>query len=206
MPPEASNPESLPKKRFYWWIDGVGAWLVCLNSRISIGQATPEGGPIDVPLFADVSRIHASLTRDEESYLLETNRDVTIQGRPATRSVLRHGDRLMIGSCPMKFELPVPGCLSARLTPEGGRRLPMAVDGVLLMADLLVLGRGEKVHVPLPDLEQPLYLFRQKDRLGIRWPGEFRVDGERCRDRATLPAAGCVSSESFTFAIEPVGK
>lgn len=193
---------TLPK-RFFLWIDGVGAWLVCMSPRIAIGQASPEAGPVDVPLYADVSRIHATLTRDEESYILETNRDVLVNGQTAARAVLQTGDRLSISSCPMHFELPVPGCLTGRLT-LGGRRLPMAVDGVLLMADMLVLGPGEKVHVRMPDLAQPLYLFRQKDRLGVRWAGEFSVEGTKHKDRAMLPTQGTVSSEAFTFAIEPI--
>jgi hypothetical protein len=193
-------------KRLYLWIDGVGAWLVCLNSRVTIGQSTPEGGPIDVPLFADVSRIHASLTRDDESYVLETTRDVLINDKPVSKAVLHSGDRLTIATCPMLFEQPVPGCLSAKLTPEGGRRLPMAVDGVLLMADLLVFGPGEKVHVRMPELTEPLHLFRQKDRLGVRWAGEFSVEGQKCKDRALLPAQGSVSADAFTFAIEPAPK
>ena len=193
---------ALPK-RFFLWIDGVGAWLVCLGSRIAIGQASPEGGPVDVPLYADVSRIHATLTRDEESYILETNRDVLVNGNTVSRAVLQNGDRLSISACPMQFEQPVPGCLTGRLT-LGGRRLPMAVDGVLLMADMLVLGPGEKVHVCMPDLAQPLYLFRQKDRLGVRWQGDFSVEGIKYKDRAMLPAQGTVSSEAFTFAIEPI--
>ncbi len=198
--------DSAPAKRYILWIDGVGAWLVCLASRISIGQATPEGGPIDVPLLADVSRIHASLSRDEESYLLETTRDVLVNGQPAAKAVLRSGDRLSFSTCAMTFTEPVPGCRSALLTLEGARRLPMAVDGVLLMADMLVLGPGEKVHVQMPDLAEPLYLFRQKDRLGVRWAGEFTVEGEKVKDRAMLPAQGCVSSESFAFALEALGR
>lgn len=201
----AAAEQPLPK-RFLLWIDGIGAWLVCLSSRITIGQATPEGGPIDVPLMADVSRIHASLTRDEESYLLETSREVIVNGRAASNAVLQSGDQLSISSCVMLFEQPVPGCLSARLTMGGSRRLPMAVDGVLLMADMLILGPGEKVHVPMPDLKQPIHLFRQKDRLGVRWTGEFTVEGEKHEDRALLPAQGSVIAEAFTFAIEPVTK
>lgn len=193
---------ALPK-RFFLWIDGIGAWLVCMSPRVAIGQASPEVGPVDVPLYADVSRIHATLTRDEESYILETSRDVLVNGHSVTRAVLQNGDRLSISACPMQFEQPVPGCLTGRLT-LGGRRLPMAVDGVLLMADMLVLGSGDKVHVQIPDLPQPLYLFRQKDRLGVRWQGDFNVEGVKYKDRALLPAQGTVSSEAFTFAIEPI--
>ncbi len=196
------EPPTLPKG-FFLWIDGVGAWLVCMSPRIAIGQASTEGGPVDVPLYADVSRIHATLVRDEESYILETSRDVLVNGHSVSRAVLQSGDRLSFSTCPMHFELPVPGCLTGRLI-LGGRRLPMAVDGVLLMADMLVLGPGEKVHVPMPELSQPLYLFRQKDRLGVRWQGEFSVEGTKHKDRALLPAQGTVSSEAFTFAIEPI--
>ena len=194
-------------KRFFLWIDGVGGYLVCTNARIAVGQAAPEGGPVDVPLYADVSRIHASLQRDDESYVLESTREVQVNNQPAPRAVLHTGDRITLGSsCQMTFELPVPGCLSARLILSGGRRLPFAVDGVLLMADMLMLGAGEKVHVRIPELEKPVMLFRQKDRLGIRWPGEFAVQGRKCRDRELLPNAGTVSAEFFTFAIEPLGR
>ena len=198
-----SEAPSVPK-RFFLWIDGVGAYLVCLGNRISIGQATGEG-PVDVPLFADVSRIHASLTRDAECYLLEASKAVSLNNSPAEKAVLQHGDRLTLGnSCQMMFELPVPGGLSAKLQLFGGRRLPMAVDGVLLMADMLVLGAGDKTHVRIPELEKPVYIVRQKDHLQVKWDGEFKIEGEKYEGRAQLPRAGTVIADPFTFAIEPV--
>ncbi len=201
--PIASEPLPLPK-RFFLWIDGVGAYLVCLGSRISIGQATGEG-PVDVPLFADVSRIHAALTRDAECYLLEASKAVSLNGSVAEKAVLQNGDRITLGnSCQMTFELPVPGGLSARLLLSGGRRLPMAVDGVLLMADMLVLGSGDKAHIQMPELEKPIYLVRQKDQLLVKWEGEFRIEGEKHEGRAMLPRAGTVIADPFTFAVEPV--
>ena len=42
------------------------------------------------------------------------------------------------------------------------------MDGVLLMADTIVLGPGQNVHVELPELKQPVILFRQKNGMGIR--------------------------------------
>ena len=200
-------PPDLPlpaPKRFFLWIDGVGAFLVCLGNRISIGQATGEG-PVDVPIFADVSRIHAALTRDAECYLLEASKAVSLNNSPADKAVLQNGDRIGLGNrCQMTFELPVPGGLSARLLLSGGRRLPMAVDAVLLMADMLVLGRGDKVHVQIPELEKPVYLIRQKDQLMIQWDGEFRIEGTKHEGRAVLPRAGTVIADPFTFAVEPV--
>jgi FHA domain len=201
--PPPADPPPIPK-RFFLWIDGVGAYLVCMGNRISIGQATSDG-PVDVPLFADVSRIHAALTRDNECYLLEASKAVTLNGSASEKAVLQNGDRITLGnSCQMTFELPVPGGMSARLQLSGGRRLPMAVDAVLLMADMLILGNSEKSHVRIPDLEKPVYLVRQKDQLLIKWEGEFRIEGQKYEDRAPLPRAGTVIADPFTFAVEPV--
>ena len=156
-------------------------------------------------LFADVSCIHAALTRDNECYLLEASKAVTLNGSASEKAVLQNGDRITLGnSCQMTFELPVPGGMSARLQLSGGRRLPMAVDGVLLMADMLVLGNSDKSHVRIPDLEKPVYLVRQKDQLLIKWEGEFRIEGQKYQDRAPLPRAGTVIADPFTFAVEPV--
>ncbi|HEX3148313.1 MAG TPA: FHA domain-containing protein [Gemmataceae bacterium] len=200
-PPDLPIP---PPKRFFLWIDGVGAYLVCLANRVSIGQATGEG-PVDVPLFADVSRIHAALTRDAECYLLEASKAVSLNNSPAEKAVLQSGDRITLGSsCQMTFDLPVPGGLSARLQLSGGRRLPMAVDGVLLMADMLVLGGGSKTHVQIPELEKPVYIIRQKDQLLVKWDGEFRIEGNKHNGRAILPREGTVIADPFTFAVEPV--
>ncbi len=193
-------------KRNILWIDGVGAWLVCLPSSVTFGQAGDAAGPVDVPLLADVSRIHATLTREEEGYLLESTRDTAVNGQTITRTILRPGDEIRLGSCRLRFTLPVPGCLTATLTMENGRRLPYAVDGIVLMADMVVMGDGSAVHVPLPAVAPPVYLVRQKDRLGLRWQGPFTIDGVEQRDRAALPDQARVSGPDFSFALEPLRK
>jgi hypothetical protein len=80
----------------------------------------------------------------------------------------------------------------------------MAVDSVLLMADMLVIGSGEKVHIRIPELEKPVYIVRQKDQLHVKWDGDFRIEGEKHNGRAPLPRAGTVIADPFTFAVEPV--
>ena len=45
--------------RFMLWIDGVGGYLVCLGGRLTFGQAILDAH-VDVPLVADVSRLHAT--------------------------------------------------------------------------------------------------------------------------------------------------
>jgi len=206
-------------ERFLLWIDGVGGFLVCLGNRVTLGQATPDAY-VDIPLYADVSRMHATVARDAEGYVLEANRSLMVNGKPAERALLRSGDRIMLGgSCQLLFRQPVPVSTTARLDLASGHRLPLTVDGVVLMADTLVMNSGPQAHVTIPDLEKPIVLYRHKDQLGIRYAGSFAIDGGACRDRGILPelrpgsgaspqggsrSTMSVTGEDFAFAIEPV--
>ena len=200
-PPRGGEPQ-----RFFLWIDGVGGYLVCLSANVTFGQASPDAH-VDVPLVADVSRLHATLTRDGEGgYLLEAARPVLVNGQAATRSVLKSGDRFTLGaSCQLKFHRPVPVSTSARLDVVSGHRVVYGVDAVLLMGDTLVLGPGPQSHVEMPELKKPVVLFRGKDGIAIRHGGSFAVGGQRVKDRASLGGGDTVSGDEFTFAVELIG-
>lgn len=204
-PPAEAKPPELPQ-RYLLWIDGVGGYLICLGNRVTLGQATPEM-PVDVPLFADVSRLHATLTRDAEGYLLEAVRTVRVNGEPVEKALLQSGDRVTLGtSCQLQFMQPVPVSATARLDLVSGHRLPLAVDAVILMADTLVMGPGTQVHVPMPDLAHPVVLFRHKDGLGVRCRGNFSIDGQKCQERGNLgPTLASVTGDDFALAVESVG-
>jgi len=159
-----------------------------------------------VPLFADVSRLHAELSRDGEGYVVESGKGVMVNGVGLTRSVLAAGDRVTLGgTCQFLFHRPVSVSLTARLELTSGHRLPVAVDGVLLMANELILGTGPNAHVVLPGLPAPVLIYRSKDGLGVRVPGgPFRIDDRVCNDRAALPMPAVVTTDAFTFAVEAV--
>jgi tetratricopeptide (TPR) repeat protein len=191
--------------RYLLWIDGVGGYLICPGSRILIGQATLDA-TVDVPLFADVSRVHASITRDAEGYLLQGLRPVQINGKATDQALLQTNDRITLGgSCQAQFRQPSPLSHSARLDLVSGHRLPMAVDAVLLMADTLLLGPDAQAHVTLPDVHKPVVLFRHKDGLGIRYAGKLTVNGQLCQDRALLSTPASVTGDDFAFALEVAG-
>jgi FHA domain len=201
-PSSASGP--LLPKRFLLWVDGVGGYLVCLSHRVSFGQATGEG-PVDVPLFADVSRLHAEIARDGEGYVVESGKGVLVNGKDATRAVLAAGDRVTLGAtCQFLFHKPVSVSSTARLELTSGHRLPVAVDGVLLMGNEVMLGPAPNAHVVIPDVPAPILIYRSKDGLGVRVGGPFRIDDRPCIDRAPLPLPAVVTADSFTFAVEPV--
>jgi len=204
---EADGPpgDGLPD-RFLLWIDGVGGYLVCTNGRLTFGQATLDAR-VDVPLVADVSRLHATLTRDGEGYLLEAVRPIQVNGQEVTRVPLRSGDRVTLGSsCQLLFRLPVPGSTTGRLDLVSGHRLPLGVDGILLMAETLVLGDVAQVHVPVPGLRKPVVLFRHRDGLGLRHDGTLQVNGQAAPARGVLPPQALVRGEEVSFAVEPASE
>ncbi len=200
----SASGKALPK-RFLLWVDGVGGYLVCLSNRVTFGQATADG-PVDVPLFADVSRTHAEVTRDGEGYVIESGRGIRVNGAETKRAVLAAGDRVTLGaSCQFVLHKPVAVSSSLRLELTSGHRLPVAVDGVLLMGNELMLGPGPEAHIELKGLEAPVLIYRSKDGLTVRVPDRrFTIDDCSCHDRALLPLPGVVSCDAFTFAVEPV--
>ncbi len=195
-----------PPKRFLLWIDGIGGYLICLGPRVTFGQASADGS-VDVPLLADVSRMHATVARDGEGYVVESVRPLQVNGQTVTKATLTPGDRVTLGAaCQFRFLLPVPVSTSARLELVSGHRLPVSVDGILLMAETLVLGPGPQAHVPLPDVAKNVLLYRDKDGLGVRYDGPFRVNGRSAADRESLPPNATVTGPDFSFAVEPARK
>jgi hypothetical protein len=200
---ESNGPVDPLPPRFLLWIDGVGGYLVCLGNRLTFGHGLVDAR-VDVPLVADVSRLHATLSRDAEGYVMEAVRPIQVNGATVTRALLQPGDRVTLGStCQFLFRLPVPGNSTARLDLVSGHRLPTAVDAVLLMAETLVLGPGPQAHVVAPDLRRPMILFRHRNGLGLRHETELRVNGQKSSGRTILGPRATVSAEDVTFAVEP---
>jgi hypothetical protein len=179
---------------------------VCLNNRITFGHAGPDAH-VDVPLVADVSRLHASLSRDAEGYVLEAVKPIQVNGQTLTKATLRPGDRVTLGtSCQFQFQQPVPVSTTARLDLVSGHRLSLTVDGILLMADTLVLGSGSQVHINVPDLKKKdIVLFRHKDGVGLRHEGNLLVNGRKSPPRGVLGPNATVTGPEISFTIEPVG-
>ncbi len=196
-----------PVTHYLLWIDRVGGYLICLGNRITFGQATPENA-VDVGLLADVSRLHATVLRDAEgAYVLEAHRPVQVNGQAVDRALLKSGDRVTLGtSCQFQFRQAVPVSASARIDLVSGHRLRLALDGVLLMAETLVLGPGQQAHVSMPDLKQPLVLFRHKDGLGVRSGGAMTINGQLVRERGLLEGAATVAGDDFSLSLEPVNR
>ena len=190
--------------RFLLWVDAVAGYLVCLGDRVVLGRAGNDG-EADVPLLGDLSKRHATLTRDGDDYVLNALQPTYVNGRKVEAAALRDGDVVRLGSTvELEFHQPNPVSATARLAPIGGKRLPMAVDGVILMSDTCLMGATSRMHIKASGLEQPVVLYRAAGGIWCRAAGKIEVDGRFFKERAPLEWRSRVQGEGFSFSLEPL--
>lgn len=190
--------------RFLLWADVIGGFLVCLDNEIILGRAGADS-PADVPLLGDLSRRHAVIIRDGDGYILKAVHPTFVNGKPVEVVPLRDGNVIRLGSTvELEFHQPSPVSSTARLEVVSRHRLPLAVDGVILMAETCIVGPSAQAHIPAPNLEAPVVLYRQGSTLWCRAPGEFEVDGRSHASKAPLTERSSVLGDGFSFSLEPL--
>jgi hypothetical protein len=189
---------------FMIWIDGVGGYWVTMADSVMFGQPGPDGA--DVPIMGDLARKHARIRRDAEGYSVEPVRDVRLDGRALSGAApLSDGTRIELGSrVRLLFRRPHGLSASARLEFASAHRTHPPADGVLLMADSLVLGPGRQCHVVCRHWPREVLLYRTDEQLFCRAAGSLEIDGTACRDRGPVSVRSRVSGEGFSFCLEPL--
>lgn len=203
--PLARAAEPGPRGRFLLWVDSVGGYLVCLDDHVILGRAGHDSHA-DVPLMGDLARDHATLVRDGDGYVLRAHQPTFVNGRKVDSATLRDGDVIRLGaSVELEFRQPSPVSSTARLAVVSRHRLPLAVDGVLLMGETCIVGDTAQAHVPAPGLAEPVVLYRQGNALWCKAPGTFEVDGRAGTSRAPLTLQSSVLGDGFSFSLEALG-
>ena len=194
-----------PAGRFLLWVDAVGGYLVCLDDEIVIGRAGHDSSA-DVPIMGDLSRNHATLRRDGDGYVLRAVHPTFVNGKPVDSAPLHDGDVIRLGSTvELEFRQPSAVSSTASLAIVSRHRFPLAVDGVLLMAETCIIGGNPQSHVKAPNVTGSIVLYRQGTSLGCKAPGTFEVDGRPSASRALLTMQSCVLGEGFSFSLEALG-
>ena len=194
-----------PNGRFLLWLDAVGGYLVCLDDQVVLGRAGTDA-VADVPLLGDLSRQHATLARDGDGYVIRAIKPTFVNGNAVTTAALKDGDVIRLGSTvELEFRQPSPVSSTARLQVVSRHRLPLAVDGVILMAETCIVGDSKQAHIPAPGLDNPVVLYRQAAALWCRAAGGFEVDGRACAARAPLTLQSSVLGEGYSFSLESLG-
>lgn len=201
---EQSLPENTDSSRFLLWVDGVGGYLVCLGEEITLGQAAP-GNRIDVPILADLSRVHAKIRR-EDGYVIEPQQSVRVDGQPlAGPMLLSDGDEIELGDgVRLRFRQPHALSATARLEFVSRHRTQPSADGILLMAESCVLGPKWANHVVCRDWSDDVVLYRREGKLFCRSTEPFEVDGHYCEMQAPVESCSHIAGSDFSLCLEPV--
>lgn len=163
------------------WVDGVGAYLVCLDNQVRIGGPVPSGEAVaEISLLSNLSRYHARFIRSGEVWLLEPLGPISIGGRPVVRhQVLSDGEEIRLGSSVvLQFRVPHRLSGTARLEFISGHSTSPSVDGVILMAETCVLGPTSASHIVGSSGCGRMLLIRRSDGLWCKSEDGLIVDGD----------------------------
>ena len=193
-----------PKGRFLLWADSIGGYLACLDKELILGRASHDGHA-DIPLLGDLSRKHATIIRSGDGYVIRAHHSTYLNGKRVEESALKNGDVIRLGeTVELEFRQPSPVSTTAVLEIMSRHRLPLAVDGIILMGETCIMGATSQSHIMATDLETPVVLYRQGGELWCRGPGEFEVDGRSYSGRAKVGLNSSILGDGFSFSLEPL--
>ncbi|MCA9010236.1 MAG: FHA domain-containing protein [Planctomycetaceae bacterium] len=190
--------------RYILWIDGVGAWQLCVGTEFQIGGPTHEDVAADICLMANLSRRHASLSRNGEDWFIHPQGSTVVSGRAVTRpALLRSGDEICLAErVRLGFRIPSVLAGTAMIDFESHHRPAQFVNGIILMTDRVLLGPRKDHHICCSDWPDVVVIYDQAGVLRCRSKLAFSVNGSRVQDSVELTDGTVVSGEEFRFRIE----
>ena len=192
-------------QRLIAWIDEVGAFLVCLGHEISLGQPTPESA-VDIPVRADLSRRHATIAREGESYILKPIHSAKVDGHPVVGpTLLRDGSLIELGdSLKIRFTRPHSLSATAVLRLESKHKTEPAVDAVVLMSESCVLGPKAHSHIRCANWNSEIVLFRRGEEVQFRSQDIIEVNDHPGSTSGIITANCRLAGEEFALSFEEI--
>jgi hypothetical protein len=192
-------------KRLIAWIDEVGAFLVCLGNEISLGQPTP-GSAVDIPIRADLSRRHATIAREGESYILKPVHSAKVDGQAVIGpTLLRDGSLIELGdSLKIRFTKPHSLSATAVLKFESKHKTEPAVDAIVLMSESCVLGPKSHSHIRCADWNSEIVLFRRGEDVQFRSQDIIEVNDHPGATSGIITTNCRLAGEEFALSFEEI--
>ncbi len=192
---------------FILWIDRVGAWKAYLSSELTIGgPSSNDRTPADISLMANITRKHATLTRDKDTWSLEPHAGTRLGDRKIeSRVPLRSDASIHLGSSvELQFRVPTALSSTAVLDFVSGHRPAQSVDGIVLVHENVLLGPGPENHIVCPDWPDSVVLFRRDGDWQCKSRMNLAVDGDIVTDSHVVRAGSVIAGEDFRMRIEAV--
>ena len=210
---QVQSAKSVAGSSYLLWIDGVGTFLVYLQETLRIGGPGEPGvsGGLgsawaDLSLLANLSRLHASITRSGESYFLEAKAPVFCNQRPVNDRVLLtdQAELRLNTETVITFRQPTVLSATACLGLTSHHQPQQRLDGIVLMADTCLLGSSKENHVVCPHWLGTVILYRQGDQVLCRSKLEIFANEESASQGAVLTPGSLVSGPELRFRWEVV--
>ena len=192
--------------RIMLWIDGVGAWQVCVGSEFVLGAPSLEHPVADIPLLANISRRHATISHHPDSWSLTAHQDTSVSGTYVdTDLILSSGDEIRLGSSVrLGFRMPSVLSTSAVIDFESEHRPTHSVDGVILLSDHCLLGPRRDHHIRCASWSETVVLFTRDGQLRCRSKADISVNEQLVNESERLSDGDVVSGDDFRFRVEAI--
>jgi hypothetical protein len=149
-------------------VDGAASALLVTGERVRLGRGG-SAVAVDVPLPGDLHTHHADIIRRGEDYFLTAYGRVEVNHRVVEHTLLRDGDRLVLGSqTRMVFCRPSAKSDTAVLRLSHRNRLAQDVSEIVLFQDTCLIGPGVSCHVRTREGNGQLVLFARGGALHAR--------------------------------------
>lgn len=191
-------------RNYMLWIDGVGAWQLCVGRSFVIGAPAIHEKRADVSLMANISRHHATIHHRNVDWVVEAHHQTELSGKTvAATSLMKSGDQIVLAErVKLGFRIPSILSSSAVIDFESHHRPSHSVDGIILMTDHCLLGPRHDHHVCCHSWPELVVLFQQDGQLRCRSKASLSVDGDRIGESAELRSGSVVAGEDIRFRIE----
>ncbi|MBI1248395.1 FHA domain-containing protein [bacterium] len=188
--------------RLQMWIDGVGGYTLLLADRINIGQAMASA-QVDIPIMGDISRRHAAIKRSGDEYIVDPLSEVKINDQAIVGpALLKHGNVVTLGrGVKLQFTQPHPLSTSAVLRIVSRHRTEPACDGVVLLADSLLMGPKANNHIVCPNWQQDLVVYRYGSRLQLKSKTPL-YQSDSTQPVTSIKIGDTVQGEEISFCLE----
>lgn len=204
LPPERTSNVVNTSSRYTLWIDGIGAYLLCLGERVTIGGPSHASSVADISLMANLSRRHATIVRGAAGYVLEAHGAAKVADRVVeTAAPLSNNYPIELGGN-VRLRFRVPSVLSATAVVdfESDHRPSQSVDGIILFDENCLLGPGRDNHVRCSDWSESMLLFRRDGKFWCKSQSELFIGDRAVGQSGVIEPGEVVSGLDMRFRIE----
>jgi uncharacterized protein Yka (UPF0111/DUF47 family) len=183
------------RMRFLLQIDGVGAWQVLCDDRVTIG-------PVSGSKHCDIELVTAPDVRPQQIERTDGDYFMAAPDAVVAGQLLNDGQRLELSPrCRFKFSVPNPASSTACLVPSSARFPRADISGVILMDREILIGPECNNHIQTGQIDKAMTLFLKDKSIYCRAQQVMTVDGRPLDSGQALPMDKQIGAGDIRFCL-----